>query len=103
MSARMIDTTALPQPTPTLGVREFDNPKVRHVRMVQRLVRRDEAWFVRTREGERGPFDDRRHATAELQRYVETMTFFGAHTDLVPDHVDPRDVTIVQLDLPRIF
>jgi hypothetical protein len=44
-------------------------------RAIDRVFSEDERWFVRTREGMRGPFGSRRAAEAEADLFVDTVRF----------------------------
>lgn len=72
-----------------------------YARSADRVFHDGGQWFVRTREGIRGPFVTRSCAEAELRLYVDTMQFLEEHQGSMPSHLDLADVTVVDLDTPR--
>lgn len=65
-------------------------------RSAERIFREDDRWFVRTREGMRGPFGSRRAAAAEADLFVDTVKYLEQHhRDL-----DPGDITVVDMNKP---
>lgn len=81
-------------------MRKTDTTTAEYPRSKDRIFATDGAWFVRTREGDRGPFRTRRHAEAELLLYVETMSYLEEFGGSVPDAFDPNDVIVVDMDTP---
>lgn len=77
-------------------MRKTDRQGRPHARSADRIVTRDERWFVRTREGLRGPFRSRREAQAEMRLFVDTMVYLSDET--LPEHIDRDDVTVVNMD-----
>lgn len=78
-------------------MRKSDKFQKRHARTEDRITCDDERWFVRTREGRRGPFRSRREAQAEARLFVDTMMYLNDDPAL-PDHIDRDDVTVVNMD-----
>jgi hypothetical protein len=78
-------------------MRKTDKTQKRYSRGQDRIICEGERWFVRTREGKRGPFRSRREAQAEARLYVDTMAYLS-DDPVLPDHVDRDDVTVVNMD-----
>lgn len=78
-------------------MRKSDTIDKPYRRAPDRIVCEDERWYVRTREGLRGPFGSRRVAEAEARLFVETMAYLESVEEL-PAGVDPGDVTVVNMD-----
>lgn len=81
-------------------MRKTDKTHHRHRRSADRIVQRDERWFVRTREGLRGPFRSRREAHAEARLFVDTMIYLSDELEGsgVAGTFDLDDVTVVNMD-----
>jgi hypothetical protein len=60
-------------------MRKTDRHDDGHVRSSDRVYIDDDRWFVRTREGMRGPFSSRRAAEAEADLFVDTVKFLQEH------------------------
>src|SRR5690606_22964723 len=58
-----------------------------------RVFNEDDRWYVRTREGMRGPFGSRRAAEAEAELFVDTLKFLEQNQRSVPPGIDPDDIT----------
>ena len=56
-------------------MRKTDRAPSDDMRATDRIFSEDERWFVRTREGMRGPFGSRRAAEAEADLFVDTVKF----------------------------
>jgi hypothetical protein len=85
-----------------MGVmRKTDQTPDDHVRSFERVFHEDERWFVRTREGMRGPFSSRRAAEAEADLFVDTVKFLEEHHPGVPEDIDRDDITVVDMDLDK--
>lgn len=83
------------------GMRKSDTDNKPHPRKADRVFDEQGEWFVRTREGVRGPFRTRQQAEAELRLYVDTMSFLEENRASMPSHLDWGDVTVVDVDEPR--
>ena len=55
-------------------------------------------WYLRTREGHRGPFDTREAAELELRRYIDTMEFVEEHESAFPSDVEWGEIVFVDLE-----
>jgi hypothetical protein len=64
-----------------------------------RVFRRGEEWYIRTREDDRGPFETRAEALQELERYIDTMKFVEENE--LPPGIDVGDVTLVDVEEPK--
>ena len=82
-------------------MRKSDSENRTFDRRSGRIIHEEWQWFYRTREGQRGPFDSRNEAIADLDRYVDTMAFIDEHPDSVPEDLDLEDVTVIDLKPPR--
>jgi len=80
-------------------MRKSDKIQKRYARAEDRIMCEDERWFVRTREGRRGPFRSRREAQAEARLFVDTMMYLNDDPAL-PDHIDRDDVPPVLSSAP---
>ena len=67
-------------------------------RTEDRVFRRGEEWYIRTRDDDRGPFETRAEALQELEHYSDTMEFIE-DTELPPE-IDRGDVTLVEIEEP---
>ncbi len=90
-------------PRRALKARKSDGANLRFIRSTKRLREQNGLWYVRTREGNRGPFVNRRDAVTELLRYADTMRYVDANRAILPDNLDWDDVTIVTVHEPRTF
>ena len=81
-------------------MRKTDTTTARFARSSDRIHAIDGAWYVRTREGERGPFRNRRLAENELRLYIDTMKYLDDFGGRVPAKIDRRDVIVVDMDAP---
>lgn len=79
-------------------MRKTDKTRYRFRRTTDRIEQQGERWFVRTREGMRGPFRSRREAHAEARLFIDTMIYLS--DDLPPSarRLDLSDVTVVNMD-----
>lgn len=82
------------------SMRKTDKTQSRYRRTADRIVQRQERWFVRTREGLRGPFRSRREAHAEARLFVDTMIYLSDELDgsKMPGRLDLDDVTVVNME-----
>ncbi len=78
------------------AMRKTDQSSGEFQRVPERIYCDDERWYVRTREGMRGPFGSRRAAAAEAALFVDTMAYLERLR--TPDHVDRDGATIVKTD-----
>lgn len=67
----------------------------------ERLFRDLGKWFYHIRDGLRGPFNNRRDAQEDLQRFVVTRNYMESYPNRVPDDLDIDDVTHIELKSPR--
>jgi hypothetical protein len=81
-------------------MRKTDTTPAPQQRAKDRIYTTDGAWFVRTREGERGPFRNRQRAEAELCLYLETLSYLEEFGGNVPDDFDTGQVIVVDMDMP---
>lgn len=81
-------------------MRKTDQSPTHVPRVEDRVFNEDDRWFVRTREGMRGPFGSRRAAEAEAELFVDTVKYLEQNQRTVPPGVDPDDITCVQLGQP---
>lgn len=83
--------------------RKTDDPSAGEPRSrsSDRVVIEDGEWFLRTREGLRGPFSSRVQAEQETAAYVETMEFLERNREVLPGDVNQNDIEIVNLIKPR--
>jgi len=81
-------------------MRNTDHTPSSSVRSTDRIFNEDDRWFVRTREGRRGPFGSRRAAEAEAELFVDTVKFLQQNHPAMRRDVDPDDVTVVDLGKP---
>ncbi len=79
-------------------MRKTDKTRFRFRRANDRIEQQGERWFVRTREGLRGPFRSRREAHAEARLYIDTMIYLSDDLPPAAGHLDLRDVTVVNMD-----
>ena len=66
-------------------MRKTDQTPVESTRTKERVFREDERWFVRTREGLRGPFGSQRAAEAEADLFVDTVKILEQLSGAWPD------------------
>ena len=78
-------------------MRRTDDTFIEYPRRADRIECEDDRWYVRTREGRRGPFGSRRAAEAEAALFVETMAYLEQARMLPPD-IDCADVEVVNFD-----
>jgi hypothetical protein len=57
-------------------MRGEDTEQGTHFRSGDRVFCQNGKWFFQTREDDHGPFSTREAAEADLQRYVDEMSFF---------------------------
>ena len=81
-------------------MRKTDQNPSSSVRSPDRVFNEDDRWFVRTREGMRGPFGSRRAAEAEAELFVDTVKFLQQNQPAVSRDVDPDDLRVIDLDKP---
>ena len=77
-------------------MRKTDQAPSSSVRSRDRIFSDDDRWFVRTREGMRGPFGSRRAAEAEAEMFVDTVKYLQQSQPSVP----ADDSTRFRLDKP---
>lgn len=77
-------------------MRKTDKRRRTPRRTADRIVQRNDRWFVRTREGLRGPFRSRREAHAESRLFVDTMMYLS--DELLPGPAEFSDVNMVNMD-----
>ncbi len=68
---------------------------VRHFRSRDRFFRQNDQWCFQTREGARGPFENRVIAELELGRFIDTMEFAEENEKHLPSGLDWKNVTVV--------
>jgi len=78
-------------------MRKTDQSIRDHQRTLDRVFCEESRWYVRTREGLRGPFGSRRAAEAEAELFVDTMAYLERAAEL-PSGVDGADVTVVNME-----
>ncbi len=71
---------------------------VRHYRSRERFLRKEDQWFYHTREGARGPFENREIAERELRHFADTMEFIEENEQHLPSGLDWKNVTIVDFE-----
>jgi hypothetical protein len=81
-------------------MRKTDTTPATHERCKDRIFASNGQWFVRTREGERGPFRNRQRAEDEIRLYLDTLSYLEKFGATVPDDVDPSQVIVVDMDTP---
>ena len=81
-------------------MRKNDPANQSYDRTAERIYSQDNEWFLRTREGIRGPFRNRREAEAELALYADTMRFLDDNRRAMPGDLDLNDITVVNFDRP---
>lgn len=81
-------------------MRKTDRSPDDSARSTDRIYNDDDRWFVRTREGTRGPFGSRRAAEAEADLFVDTVMYIEQIHPSVPPDVDPGDITCVDMGKP---
>ena len=64
--------------------RSTDSIDETYCRTPDRIICREEKWYFRTRQGNRGPYDSREEAELCLERYVETMGFVEDNDPWIP-------------------
>ena len=79
-------------------MRKTDQSYREFERAADRVFCEDSRWYVRTREGLRGPFGSRRAAEAEAALFVDTMTYLERAGATLPADVNGGDVTVVNID-----
>ena len=84
----------------SLVMRKTDSGRRPRFRSKNRFFRHAGKWHFQTRERVRGPFDSRKAAELELQRYIDTMEYVEGNEASLPSDVDWSDVTLVDIDKP---
>ncbi len=79
-------------------MRKTDLTPTHPPRSLERVFLEDDRWFVRTREGLRGPFGSRRAAEAEAALFVETLQYLEQHRPALPPGGNQTDVTVVHMN-----
>ncbi|MFW6094151.1 MAG: DUF6316 family protein [Pseudomonadota bacterium] len=82
-------------------MRKSDDSTKVYPRGNDRVVSRDGAWFVKTREGLRGPFTTREAAEKEADSYAETMEYLKDHPATVESDLDLSNVEIIDMDADK--
>jgi len=72
-------------------------------RREERLFRELGKWFYHIRDGLRGPFNSRREAYEDMQRFVVTRNYMETNPNRVPDDLDIDDVTHIELRSPSSY
>ena len=72
-------------------------------RREERVFRDLGKWFYHIRDGLRGPFNNRREAFEDLQRFVVTRNYMEAHPHRVPEDLDIDDVTHIEIRSPASY
>jgi len=83
------------------AMRKSDVADKTFFRTSDRVFCREGAWYIRTREHERGPFETRAAARQELKHYTDTMEFIEDNEPSLPSDIDPSDVTLVDVKIPN--
>ena len=78
-------------------MRKTDDTPTEYLRRPDRIECVEGCWYVRTREGRRGPFGSRRAAEAERALYVDTMSYLE-RADTLLAGLDGVDVELVHFD-----
>ncbi len=71
---------------------------VKHFRSRERFFRHNDQWCFQTREGARGPFENRVIAERELGRFIDTMGFVEQNEKHLPSGLDWKNVIVVDMD-----
>lgn len=79
-------------------MRKTDELRQDAARSEDRVFIEDDRWFVRTREGLRGPFSCRRAAEAEAELFVDTVRFLEENHSAIPGDVDQGHIIVVDMD-----
>ena len=74
-----------------------------HPRRLGRMFQHSQLWYLLTREGTRGPFEDRNAASEELAKYVSMMAYLEIERRELLDGVDADDIEILELEAPLFF
>ena len=80
-------------------MRRSDSESRTSERTSSRVFQRSEGWFVRTREGLRGPFASKSAAEHEASAYAQTMEFLETHSESFADP-EIQEVEIVNMNRP---
>lgn len=78
-------------------MRRTDDTFTDYPRKPDRIECEDDRWYVRTREGRRGPFGSRRAVEAEAALFVDTMAYLQ-QAQALPPNLDCADVEVVNID-----
>lgn len=81
-------------------MRKTDHTPHESGRSTDRIFREDDRWFVRTREGMRGPFGSRRAAHAEAELFVDTVKYLEEKRSELPPDLDEGDIDLVDMNGP---
>ncbi len=82
-------------------MRKSDRNQIRTItnfRSRDRFFRQNDQWYFQTREGARGPFENRVIAERELGRFIETLGFVEQNEKHLPSGRDWKNVTVVDMD-----
>ena len=82
-------------------MRKSDRIQIRTItnfRARDRFFRQNDQWYFQTREGARGPFENRVIAERELGRFIETLGFVEQNEKHLPSGRDWKNVTVVDMD-----
>lgn len=83
------------------AMRHNDANEARFARTRSRIAKGEKGWFVRTREGTRGPFASETEAWAYASIYVDTTKFLERSADELPAELDTSNVEVIEITLPR--
>ena len=81
-------------------MRKSDRNQIRtitHFRSRDRFFRQNDQWCFQTREGARGPFENRVIAERELGRFIDTMGFVEQNEKHLPSGLDWKNVIVVDM------
>ncbi len=78
-------------------MRKTDEIPLTYLRSHERVYSDEGGWFVRTREGVRGPFASPRAAEAEVALFVDTMEYLEQNGTALPADLNRADVTVVDM------
>lgn len=81
-------------------MRKSDSNSESKLRKGERVLRKGDKWFYRTREGLRGPFESEVQMHADMMSFVGTMEFIEDNAAELPGHIDHEDVTFVEMEPP---
>jgi len=81
-------------------MRKSDEEIESQKRKGDRILRKGDKWFYRTREGLRGPFVSETQMRADMLAFVGTMEFIEENVADLPGHVDHEDITFVEMEPP---